>query len=110
MIAGRDAATFGEAKNSWLTGTASWCFVAVSQWILGIYPEYDGLRIDPCLPKHLKEYTVRRKFRSTEYVIHVLNPDNAQKGVKSIKADGMTIKGNVVPISEKDKVLLEVVM
>ena len=110
MIAGRDAATFGEAKNSWLTGTASWCFVAVSQWILGVYPEFDGLRIDPCLPEHLKEYTVRRRFRGTEYVIHVINPDNVQKGVKSITADGMTIKGNVVPLSEKDKVLVEVVM
>lgn len=85
MIAGRDAVRCGEAKNSWLTGTDSWCFVAVSQWILGIKPEFDGLKIDPCIPEILKEYTVFRKFRDTKYIIHVNNLDNAQKAIKEIR-------------------------
>ncbi len=110
MIAGRDAATFGEAKNSWLTGTASWCFVAASQWILGIYPEFDGLKIDPCLPEHLKEYTIKRKFRGTQYAIHVSNPNNAQKGVKEIKIDGEIVVGNIIPILDKAEVMVEVTM
>ena len=110
MIAGCDAATFGEAKNSWLTGTASWCFVAVSQWILGIYPEFNGLRIDPCLPEHMKEYKVTRKFRDTTYIINVKNPDNAQKGVKEIIVDGEKNDGNIVPISDKETVIVEVLM
>jgi len=110
MIAGRDAATFGEAKNSWLTGTASWCFVAASQWILGVYPEFDGLKIDPCLPEHIKEYTVTRKFRGTKYIIHVLNPDIAQKGVKEITIDGVKTDGNVLPLSDKKEVRVEVLM
>src|SRR5690606_1397139 len=62
-IAGRDAPRFGEAKNSWLTGTAAWNFVAISQWILGIRPEYDGLRVDPCIPSWLEGFTVERRFR-----------------------------------------------
>ena len=58
MIAGKDAPTHGEAKNSWLTGTAAWNFVAISQWILGIRPEHDGLRIDPVLPADWGDFTV----------------------------------------------------
>ena len=110
MIAGRDAATFGEAKNSWLTGTASWCFVAASQWILGVYPEFDGLKIDPCLPAHINEYTVTRIFRGKKYVIHVSNPENAQKGVKEISVDGVKIEGNIVPVIDKDEAKIEVIM
>ncbi len=110
MIAGRDAATFGEAKNSWLTGTASWCFVAASQWILGIYPELSGLRVDPCLPEHIKEYTITRKFRGTKYIINVKNPDNAQKGVKEMLVDGVKIDGNIIPVSDKEEVTVNVIM
>jgi cellobiose phosphorylase len=73
MVAGRDAATPGEAKNSWLTGTAAWSFVDISQFILGIQPDYDGLRIRPCLPDWLEEYTVTRIFRGATYHIHVVN-------------------------------------
>ncbi len=73
MVAGRDAALPGEGKNAWLTGTSAWSFVDISQFILGIFPEYDGLRIHPCLPSEIREYTVRRRFRGTEYIIHVIN-------------------------------------
>lgn len=96
MIAGKDAARPGEAKNSWLTGTAAWNYYAITQFILGIKPSYDGLLIDPCVPADWKEFSVKRKFRGAEYCITVKNPDGACKGVKSIVVDGNPIEGNVV--------------
>jgi len=71
MIAGRDAPTYGEAKNSWLTGTASWNYLAITQWILGIRPEYDGLRIAPVVPASWKGFEAVRKFRGVTYRISV---------------------------------------
>lgn len=100
MIAGKEAYKPGEAKNSWLTGTAAWNFVAISQYILGIRPQFDGLLIDPCIPRSWNEYTVLRKFRHVEYKITVKNPDNVCKGVKSIKLDGVILKSNKIPILE----------
>ena len=98
MIAGKDAQRHGEAKNSWLTGTAAWNFVAISQYILGIKPDYDGLRIDPCVPKQWREYKVLRKYRGAEYAITVKNPDSVSKGVKSITVDGTPLQGNLLPV------------
>jgi cellobiose phosphorylase len=100
MIAGKDAYKPGEAKNSWLTGTASWNFFAITQFILGIRPGYDGLVIDPCIPKDWKSYTVTRKFRGAEYSIEIQNPDGAGKGVKQLIVDGEQIDGNVIPLHE----------
>ena len=100
MVAGKDAARPGEGKNSWLTGTAAWMWLTVSQYILGIKPQYDGLLIDPCLPATATGYTVCRKFRKAEYEIVVRNPHGRQKGVSSVTVDGMAIKGNLVPYSE----------
>jgi len=88
MIAGKDAKRFGEAKNSWLTGTAAWTFVSISQYILGIRPEFDGLRIDPCIPAAMKGFSVTRYFRNTVYHITVDNKAGAEKGVKSVALDG----------------------
>ncbi len=96
MVAGKDAVNFGQAKNSWLTGTASWNFVAISQSILGIKPQYDGLEIDPCIPKNLKEYTVKRVYRETTFNIKVDNTEGIEKGVKRITVDGNLIDGNVI--------------
>ncbi len=79
MVAGKDAARPGEGKNSWLSGTAGWMWLTVSQYLLGIKPTYDGLIIDPCLPSDMKEYTVVRKFRDAEYTIRVENPNGRQK-------------------------------
>lgn len=79
MIAGKTAGRFGEAKNSWLTGTAAWNFVALSQFICGLMPEYDGLRIEPRLPKHVKKADFTRKFRGTTFHIHVENKKNDGK-------------------------------
>ena len=96
MIAGKDAARPGEAKNSWLTGTAAWNWYAITQFILGIKPAYDGLEIDPCICPEWKEYQVKRKFRGAEYLITILNPNGVCKGVKSIEVDGQPIEGCIV--------------
>ncbi len=97
MIAGKDAYKPGEAKNSWLTGTAAWNFYTISQYILGIQPTYEGLRIDPCIPSDWKEYTVNRKFRGATFAITVKNPLGKMKGVSSLKIDGKVVKGDTIP-------------
>jgi len=98
MTAGRDAPTPGEAKNSWLTGTAAWAFLTISQYILGIQPGYAGLKIDPCIPKTWQEFSIQRKFRDAIYKIHIKNPWGVNKGIREIMVDGKLIAGNVVPI------------
>lgn len=100
MIAGKDAQRMGEAKNSWLTGTAAWNFVAISQAILGVKPDYDGLIVDPCIPSDWKEYKVTRVFRGATYVISIKNPSGVQKGVASVTVDGAIIEGNLLPVFE----------
>ena len=99
MVAGRDAPTFGEAKNSWLTGTAAWTFVNVSQYILGIQPTLDGLRVDPCIPHTLTGYTVTRRYRGAVYHIAVDNTAAVQHGVQSVTVDGKALAGNVLPLA-----------
>ena len=79
MVAGKEAAKPGEGKNSWLTGTAAWNWLTISQYILGIHPTYEGLKVDPCIPSDLKEYTVTRKWRDAEYVITIKNPNAKQR-------------------------------
>ncbi len=100
MIAGKDAKRHGEAKNSWLTGTASWNFVAISQYILGIIPDYEGLKVDPCIPEAWDGYKLTRKFRGNTYNITFKNPEHISKGVKSVVVDGVKINGNVLPVFE----------
>ena len=97
MVAGKDAAKPGEGKNSWLTGTAAWNWLTITQYILGIRPTYDGLEIDPCIPETLKEYTVRRVLRDATFDITVKNPDGRQSGVRSITLDGKTIEHTTIP-------------
>ncbi|MBQ4294830.1 MAG: glycosyl transferase [Prevotella sp.] len=97
MVAGKDAARPGEGKNSWLTGTAAWMWLTVSQYILGIKPEYDGLRIDPCVPSTATEYSVKRKFRDAEYRIRICNPQGVNTGVASMEVDGTPVEGNTIP-------------
>lgn len=101
MIAGKDAKRHGEAKNSWLTGTAAWNFVAISQYILGIMPEYEGLMVNPCIPENWSNFKVVRNFRGNIYNIEVKNPDNVSKGIKSITVDDVKINGNILPVFEK---------
>ena len=100
MVAGSDAKYFGQGKNSWLTGTAAWTFVNISQHILGICPDYDGLRIDPCIPKDFGSYTVSRRFRGAMYRIHISNPDHVEKGIRKLTVNGKEVSGNLIPITE----------
>ena len=111
MIAGKDAPRHGEAKNSWLTGTAAWAFVNVSQYILGIRPEFDGLRIDPCIPAELEEFTVTRSYRGAVYSIHVTNPGHVEKGIAAITLDGVPVSSPVLrPEGGGKRYRVEVVM
>ncbi|MBO4563603.1 MAG: glycosyl transferase [Clostridia bacterium] len=97
-IAGRRAKNYGEAKNSWLTGTAAWTFAAVSQGILGVRPEYDGLTIDPCLPDELSGFELVRVFRGTRYLVKVERGAN-----KGMIVDGAPVSGNKIPLTDKEE-------
>jgi cellobiose phosphorylase len=94
MIAGRDAPTHGEAKNSWLTGTAAWNYVAITQWILGIRPTFEGLEIAPVMPSAWNGFNAARIFRGVRYDIHVM-----RKGAGNnvhLEVDGKAVKGTVI--------------
>jgi len=101
MIAGKDAYKPGEGKNSWLSGTAAWNFYTVVQYILGIQPDYNGIKIDPCFPEEWTSYTVNRKFRGANYQIEVVNPDHVSKGVKEIWLNDQKLENNVIPVQER---------
>ncbi len=98
MIAGKDAAKHGEAKNSFLTGTAAWNLLAAVEGILGIRAEHDGLRIDPAMPTDWDRYSVTRRFRETEYRITVEKPAGVTGRVTSLVVDGEAVDGNVAPL------------
>ena len=98
MVAGRDAPSFGEGKNSWLTGTAAWTFLSISQAILGITPTLDGLSISPCIPSWLKEYKATRRFRGGIYHITVKNPNAVQCGIRSVTINGKELSSPLLPL------------
>ncbi len=104
MTAGKDAAKPGEAKNSWLTGTAAWNWYAITQFILGIKPTYDGLEINPCIPASWDGFKVSRKFRGAEYEIEIKNPSHLCRGVKQISVNGSAVEGNIVPMQPEGSV------
>jgi cellobiose phosphorylase len=114
MIAGRDAPTHGEAKNSWLTGTAAWNFVAVTQWILGIRPELDGLRIDPVIPSAWPGFTATRRFRGATYEITVRRARALDSGIAEgagNRVNGELIVGTLLPLAKPgETVTVEVVL
>jgi cellobiose phosphorylase len=111
MIAGKDAFKPGEGKNSWLTGTASWNFYAIVQYILGMKPDYNGLLINPCIPTSWKGFSATRVFRDATYNITITNPNGVSKGVKQLTVNGSPIEGNIIPILEAGKShTIEVVM
>ena len=103
MIAGKDASRMGEAKNSWLTGTAAWTFMSASQYILGIRPDYDGLIMDPCIPSNMDKVTIRRKFRDVVYYITIHNPDGIEGKVSSYTIDGKKYDGNFISYNPEQK-------
>ncbi len=102
-VAARASFEEGAARNSWLTGTASWTFVNISQYILGVKPTLEGLCIDPCLPTGFGEYTVTRKFRGSIYHIHV-----KQTGAYSLSVDGKKLAGKIIPCTGKNEYDVEV--
>ena len=111
MIAGKDAPSHGEAKNSWLTGTAAWTLLSITQAILGIVPTLDGLKIDPCLPSDWKGFTVSRRYRGAVYNITVDNSAGTEYGVKEITVNGKTQAGTVIqPAPAGETVEVNVVM
>ena len=114
MIAGRDAPTHGEAKNSWLTGTAAWNYVAITQWILGIRPELDGLRIDPVLPSGWPGFTATRRFRGATYQVSVRRAGTLDSGLAEgagVLVDGQRIAGTLLPLAQAgETVQVEVIL
>ena len=111
MIGGKEAGSdignggknYGQGKNSWLTGTAAWNMVAISQYILGIQPDFDGLKVDPSIPSSWDGFTATRLFRGAKYNITIKNPNHVCKGVKSLVVDGNAVEGCVVPFVEGKK-------
>jgi len=101
MIAGKDAVRHGEAKNSWLTGTAAWNFVAISQYILGVRPEYEGLLVQPCIGKDVPSFTITRKCRGAEYQIRVKNTGRGGGGPAKLVVNGRPLGGNLVPYAPR---------
>ena len=91
---------YGASRLPWLSGTASWAYYTAAQYILGIQPEYSGLKIDPCIPSDWKEIKVRRKFRKKILNITIKNENNIQKGVKKININGKEINGNLIPFEQ----------
>ncbi|MBI5700283.1 glycosyl transferase [Candidatus Saganbacteria bacterium] len=109
-ILGKEHPQFGLGRNSWLTGTAAWAYVAWIQYILGVRAEYNGLRINPCIPKKWNGFEIKKQFRGANYFIVVRNPENAAHGVKQLIVDGKNIDGNLAPIFESGDHHIEAVL
>ena len=95
----------------WLTGTAAWSFVAISQYILGVRADYDGLIVNPVIPREWESYTVYRKFRGKDFYIEVKNPDKVSTGVKELRVNGELLEGNLIPLDVmREENQVEVIM
>lgn len=108
-ILGDEHPQFGLARNSWLSGTASWMYQAGTQYILGVQPTYQGLRLAPCIPAEWDGYKVSRRFRGAQYEIQVQNPDHVSSGIKEIVVDGQAVQGEVLPLFDDHKTHVVVV-
>src|SRR5581483_11246261 len=106
MIAGKAAPTHGEAKNSWLTGTAAWNLVAITQWILGIRPDFDGLRVDPVLPAGWTGFTATRRFRGATYQITVRKPAGVTGRVSRLLVAGREVPGTLIPVAPPGQTIM----
>ena len=91
FVVGRSHTAFGRARHPFMTGSAGWAYYAATQYTLGVRPDFDCLRVDPCVPADWKEFSVTRKWRGGVYNIHVVNPDGVEKGVREIIADGRKV-------------------
>lgn len=104
-ILGDEHPQHGLGRNSWLSGTASWCWQASTQYILGIMPTHGGLKINPCIPKDWKSFSVKRSFRGKEYSITVNNPNGVSKGIAAIIVNDIPIEGNIIPLQEGSEII-----
>ena len=108
MISGFEATKEGEAKNSWLTGTAAWNYVAITQFILGIRPDYDGLHIEPVFPRPWHGFTATREFRGVMYEISVERTGPGNSVI--IEVDGQVLRGNKIPLPIKGTKVVKVMV
>ena len=97
FVMGRDHTAFGRARHPWLTGSAGWSYTAVTRWILGIRLSFDGLVIDPCIPREWKEFEVTRRWRNAVFHIFLRNPEGVEKGVRMVTLNGMPVEGPIPP-------------
>ena len=97
FIMGKDHAAHGRARHPWLTGSAGWAYYAVSHWMLGIRPAFEGLTIDPCIPSKWDGFELTRKWRGATYNISVRNPSGVQKGVVSVMMNGQAVSSTLPP-------------
>jgi len=101
---------FGASRVPWLSGSAAWCYFTATQHILGLRPEYDGLRIDPCIPAAWKGFTVTRVFRGKQVFVEVQNPSGVQRGVRKMVLNGELLEGNFIPagkLADQNRVIVE---
>ncbi|NJM93439.1 MAG: glycosyl transferase, partial [Cytophagales bacterium] len=87
------ARNHGASRVPWLSGSATWTYYAISQYVLGVRPEYDGLSIDPCVPSSWDGFTAERIFRGKQFKIKVSNPNRVQKGVVQLRVNGQPVSG-----------------
>lgn len=109
-ILGDEHPQLGLGRNSWLSGTASWVYSAGTQYILGIRPTFEGLMVDPCIPKVWDGFKVTRQFRGKTYHITVKNPNHQSKGLTSLVVNGSSLEGQIIPLSSKEFNEVEVVL
>ncbi len=102
--------TAGMASHSWQTGTAAWMYRVAIDYMLGVRATYQGLLIDPVIPSHWPEFSMERIYRGTRYMIHVVNPDHVERGIKEIVVDGRKVKTAVLAISNRKICSVDVVM
>ena len=108
---GSSSPRFGQSRNAWLTGTASWTYTAVTQYLLGVQPVLAGLRICPAIPPSWDGFEVRRRFRGATVTVRVSNPDHVESGVRSLAVDGVAVAGDVAPAALlREGAVVEVVL
>lgn len=98
FIMGKDHSTYGRARHPFMTGTGGWAYFSATHYMLGLKPEFDGLRLDPCVPSEWTDFKVQREFRGATYQIHFTNPNGVMKGIKEITVNGSHIEGNILPV------------
>lgn len=110
FVMGRDHTAFGRARHPWLTGSGGWNYTAATRWILGIRLGFDGMIIDPCIPRDWKSFEVQRQWRGATFQIKVSNPDRVEKGVREIRLNGKPVQGAIAPQAKGSANTIEVLM